>query len=447
MMLNLIERWWFCAIAEKRLGLTLLICVHIAICCISIVCVSRFEYQTIDPATSYRVLYDPIRLGGATVVVTAFAFVSLLFVFTPFSFGYFVGFYLYTMILGYLWINCFSILNYDHQLTGLSAAGSAVAFLVPVLLISSPIRQTYVLSLSALDRLLMCILLLAVTTIAAGAMYNFRLIGLGEIYVFRDKIIESPAILNYLIRINSSVLLPFAFACFMARKHFLRAGCALFLIWAFFPLTLTKLAVFTPVWLVFMAILTRVFRSRTAVILSIFFPMFAGVLAVLFERQPLYLFHLINFRMITIPSIAMDIYNHYFANHDHTYFCQVRLLKAIMPCPYQDQLSVVMEKAYHLGDFNASLFATEGIASVGLQFAPVTAFLCGLVIALGNRTAAGLSSGFVLISAAIVPQILLNVPLTTTLLTHGLGILFLLWYITPRTMFEANPIERTAQAS
>ena len=25
-----------------------------------------------------------------------------------FSFGYFVGFYLYTMVLGYLWINCFS---------------------------------------------------------------------------------------------------------------------------------------------------------------------------------------------------------------------------------------------------------------------------------------------------------------------------------------------------
>jgi hypothetical protein len=34
------------------------------------------------------------------------------------------------------------------------------------------------------------------------------------------------------------------------------------------------------------------------------------------------------------------------------------------------------------------------------------------------------------------------VPLTTTLLTHGAVLLFLLWYITPRGIFErdgANP--------
>ena len=30
---------------------------------------------------------------------------------------------------------------------------------------------------------------------------------------------------------------------------------------------------------------------------------------------------------------------------------------------------------------------------------------------------------------AMLPQILLNVPLTTTLLTHGAAILFLLWYV------------------
>ena len=30
-----------------------------------------------------------------------------------------------------------------------------------------------------------------------------------------------------------------------------------------------------------------------------------------------------------------------------------------------------MERAYELGNFNASLFATEGIASVGHVFAPL----------------------------------------------------------------------------
>jgi hypothetical protein len=53
---------------------------------------------------------------------------------------------------------------------------------------------------------------------------------------------------------------------------------------------------------------------------------------------------------------------------------------------------------------------------------------------------------FILISGAILPQILLNVPLTITLLTHGAALLFLLWYATPRTMFEPNAGRQTALA-
>jgi hypothetical protein len=101
-----------------------------------------------------------------------------------------------------------------------------------------------------------------------------------------------------------------------------------------------------------------------------------------------------------------------------------------------------MERAYKLGNFNASLFATEGIASVGLLFAPVAALACGLVIALGNGLSAGLPDRFVLISGAVFPQILLNVPLSVALLTHGLAVLFLLWYITPRTIFGNDGADR-----
>jgi len=96
-----------------------------------------------------------------------------------------------------------------------------------------------------------------------------------------------------------------------------------------------------------------------------------------------------------------------------------------------------MERAYD-GNLNASLFATEGIASVGLLFAPLTALLCGLVIALGNRLSAGLPPRFILISAAVLPQLFLNVPLTTVLLRYGAALIFLLWYLTPRAMFDEN---------
>ena len=71
------------------------------------------------------------------------------------------------------------------------------------------------------------------------------------------------------------------------------------------------------------------------------------------------------------------------------------------------------------------------------------ALACGLVIALGNGASAGLPPRFVMISAALLPQTFLNVPFTTSMLTHGAGLLFLLWYIMPRAMFDRK-IEPTA---
>ena len=233
--------------------------------------------------------------------------------------------------------------------------------------------------------------------------------------------------------------------------EFRRAGVALILMSLFYPINLSKLALFTPVWLVAMALISKIFDFKITVTLSVLVPISVGIaLAVLFRNGTISYhaaipyFGLINFRMIAIPSLAMDYYNYFFSAHDLTYFCQMRLLKGFISCPYQEQLAVVINNAFGIGgNFNASLFATEGIASVGPLFAPFTAFACGLIIAFGNRLSAGLPSRFILISGAILPQVFLNVPLTTVLLTHGCGLLFLLWYITPRGMFQQRGVKET----
>ena len=56
------------------------------------------------------------------------------------------------------------------------------------------------------------------------------------------------------------------------------------------------------------------------------------------------------------------------------------------------------------------------------------------MIALGNRLSGGLHPRFVLLSAGVLLQIFTNVPLSTTLLSDGAALLFLLWYITPRVL-------------
>ena len=428
------EKWPIFTEAARPLRLTFLICAHIVACCVTFIYIVHYKVPFSPPV--FHLFFDPSRWYIAVAVVTAFALVSSVFIFAPFNIGYFVGFYLYTMILGYLWLNSFSDLQYDHRLAGISAAASAVTFLLPALFISQPIRQILTMTPRSFDRLLTCILILSTATIAVGASYNFRLVSLHDMNEYRAKL-DAPAILNYLVTIVSSSLLPFAFAGFVARRAYWRAVAALMLLLLLYPITLTKIALFAPLWLVAMLVLSRLVEARLAVVLSLLAPILLGLALLSVSREhAAFYFATINFRMVAIPSIAMDVYNDFFSRHDLTHFCQISFLKPIMHCPYQDQLSVVIMNEYNLGYFNASLFATEGIASVGGLFAPIATLVCGLAIALGNRLSAGLPAEFILISGAILPQALLNVPFTTVLVTHGASILFLLWYITPRSLFE-----------
>jgi hypothetical protein len=420
------------------LGLGALLLAFTALCCVSL----RLSY----PYYGFIfILYDGARLYYAIAAVSCFALIVPLFVFARFSFGYLTGFYFYTMIVGYLWLNNFSQFKYNHVSAGISAAISGIAFLLPALLITSPIRQVYALPQWAFERLLILIVLFSAATAAVGATYNFRLVAVGNIYTFRDQI-EIPTLVNYSIGAATSVLLPFAFAAFLAIRKSWWAGAVLLISLAFYPITLTKTTLMMPFWLVGLAILLKILEASVATVLSLLLPILVGAILIVAVGEPArQYFGNINVRMVIVPSNAMDIYNDYFARHELTHFCQINIVRHFFSCPLAHPLAVEMRMNYEgVGNFNASLFATEGIASVGLLFAPVSAFVCGLVIALGNRLSSGLPPRFVLVSSALLPQILLNVPLTIVLLTHGMAVLFLLWYVTPRSIFEQERGEPAA---
>jgi hypothetical protein len=418
---------------QFRPGLIPLLCLYIVTCCVSLVCVA-ISYADV-------VVFDSHHLFAASLIVAPFSIVAILFTIAPFSFGYFLGFYFYTMILGYLWLIEFSQLSYNHSLASVSIFLSALAFLAPALFITSPISQRFALPARAFEALLYLIMILAVATVAGGAVYNFKLVDLSDMYKFRAGL-EFPALLRYSIGLTSSVLLPFAFASFVERGNRWRAGIALLLILLLYPITLTKLTLFMPCWLLFLLLLSKLTETRMSVILSLLLPTLVGVGWMLANRSGSvsstlmqYYVGTVNSRMIAMPSVALEVYNNFFSTHDLTHFCQINVLRPFVRCPYSEPLSIVMDKAYTYGAFNASLFATEGIASVGLALAPLSALVCGLVIAVSNRLSSGLPQRFVLLSGGVLPQIFLNVPFSTTLLSHGAGVLFLLWYITPRAMF------------
>ncbi|MCP1831678.1 hypothetical protein J2R76_000106 [Bradyrhizobium sp. USDA 4532] len=428
---------------ERKIRIILLglLTIHIVATCVSLVYTSHYHPELF-------IRFDPQRLPIAVLIVAAFSLVGLFFLFSRFSFGYLIGFYLYTMIVGFLFLNVFTIQNYDHHLAATSAIASAILFLLPSLFLNHQLRPVFTLSHKAFDALLVAVLFFSLLTVLVGAIYNFRA-AFSDFGELRDELftarlrnqLKIPPPLGYAIGILSSALLPYAFACFVARAQFWKALLSLALLALFFPVTLSKTALFTPAWLIFVAILGRIFEVRIAAMATLAIPILIGSSAVLFGKRD-DLFELLAFRMIDIPSAALAIYNEFFAGHERTHFCHLSFARMLMPCPYQDQLGVVMAKAYGLGNYNASLFATEGIASVGLSLAPVSAFVCGLFIGFGNCLSARLPSNVLLISSCVLSQVILNVPLSTALLTYGAGTLLFLWYISPPDAFPRKPALR-----
>jgi hypothetical protein len=111
-------------------------------------------------------------------------------------------------------------------------------------------------------------------------------------------------------------------------------------------------------------------------------------------------------------------------------------VRSLVDCPYAGQLGPIFADRYHVGNLNASLFATEGIASVGPLWAPVSTLLGGLILSVGNRVSARLPPPLIATSAGLVMQALLNVPLSVAVLSNGLLALLLLWYIAPEITNE-----------
>ena len=86
-----------------------------------------------------------------------------------------------------------------------------------------------------------------------------------------------------------------AFAGFVARKAYWRAGAVVLLLCFFYPITLTKIALFTPFWLVAILLLSRLVDARSAVVLSLLVPIASVLLLIfLFGAPAAFLFSIVN---------------------------------------------------------------------------------------------------------------------------------------------------------
>ncbi len=406
-------------------GLALLLAIFLAVNCISL--------ATIE----YRIGIQHPHVLKALAGTSLAAGVIPLFLLARFSFGYLVGVSFYGVIAGFIWITYFSELAYDHEQARLSAIASLLMFLLPLLFQTAPLRRTIVLSPRAMHRFLILALCFTAAVLVWNGSYGVAFVGIREAEELRSTFVR-PAILNYITGSLIGAVLPFAFAYLALQRRYYMAAASIVSIVVFYPVLLNKTVLLAAAWLPFLFFMFRVFAPKRATVLALLIPLALCLFffAVAPEEGPIgqlatYMFGYTNIRMFAIPSIAMNYYSEFFASNKLTDFCQINIVRAVIGCPYNRQLSLILADHYGLGNLNASLFSTEGIASVGPVWAPVSALVCGILISVGNSVSARLPPPLIAASAGLVVQALLNVPLSTSLLSNGLLVLLLLWYIAP----------------
>lgn len=259
------------AVLRTEIDLYLLALVHAAICCISLVLVAnRFP--------GFDINYDPdVRVDAISGVLFAVILVSPFFAFARFSFGYFVGFYLYTAVIGFVWISYFSAFPYDQAAARFSVVASIIAFLIPAMLVGPGRSIWRGLPVLLFDRMMVALLVLSVGTLGVAMFYDFRIVGISEASSTRASL-AMPRALNYLIGNIVGAVLPFLTACYYYRRRLLMTGITLGLITMFYAVTLSKLVLIVPLLLAFLALLERVAEARVAVIASLLLPALVGIL-------------------------------------------------------------------------------------------------------------------------------------------------------------------------
>ncbi|MGF6309321.1 hypothetical protein ABIB82_002625 [Bradyrhizobium sp. i1.8.4] len=369
-------------------------------------------------------------LGTAIMVVFIPAFVA-----GRFSFGYLVGFSLLSAVFGFVWLSFFSAFDYPRAIARWAMIAALAAAMLPLMFQNISLWRPAV-SEAAIKRIAVLLLASSFAVLVADISYGASI---GNPYETARNAVVRPALLNYLTGIMIGAVLPYLFTHFASRRRWTPAAGVLLFALGFYPVVNNKTVLLLPIWLPFLFWLFSRFNPRPATILAFLVPMIVGLLAfvVLGADRNYVVFSAINLRFLAIPSLALDQYADFFAHRELTRFCQITVLRHLSACPY-GELGPTLGAIYRDGNFNASFLATEGIASVGLALAPVSAFVCGLVLSVGSMVSRHLSPRFIAVSSGIAVQAIMNVPLTTGMLSNGIALLFLLWWLTPERQAEAS---------
>ncbi|MBI1944977.1 MAG: hypothetical protein HYS27_04730 [Deltaproteobacteria bacterium] len=266
---------------------------------------------------------------------------------------------------------------------------------------------------------------------------HLRIVSFADVYDLRGETADIGAGMGigYL-----SMWLPYAFVPYLLARWLLDrtrtgslaialVGCLLM-----YASTGSKAALLLPLILIGLnAVLTSRWDAASAILGSL--TVVVVLIVALFpdEGALMWIKSILLMRIFATSGWTFATYYDYFENNGYTYYTHIGPINAVTGAyPYGEysmgQLIGVEYNGTDEVNYNAGFWASDGVGALGLAGLPlVTVALC-LVLWTINRFASGYSSRFVTLWLCGFWLALLNVPLTTALLSGGgLLVLFGLW--------------------
>ena len=295
-------------------------------------------------------------------------------------------------------------------------------------------------------RLIFCTVILFVILLVRGMMENFQFVSFSKIYEVRNG---EDAVDTFTFGIVHTYLFSFGglfVALSLLSKRYFLAFAATLTYVICYGIAQVKTAALGPFWIFYAYFCLKYFvkTSMLRYYVCLSGPFFFGFALILLfpdsvsiggNNIVVYFFtNIINYRMYAIPGEAFTIYSEYFATHPATYWSHINGVNVFLHYPYATSVAVVLDNTYGLGNYNASYLSTDAVAAVGYGGIPLASAALGLVLAAANAAGRGLGRIFLGISMIMPAVMLLERPLTTSLLTGGIGFLILYLAWTPRDL-------------
>jgi hypothetical protein len=344
-------------------------------------------------------------------------------------------------VLVYVPVQLMLLFMLEHSAMEITAVQASLAASMAVLLyvapighhLHEPVRQT---EHGALSLMLGALTVTSMVVLVASYYQYMRLVSFADVYDLRFEAndVERSAAANYLISWLSYCFLPFYTARGIVRRQPVdiawgMIGCVLL-----YMATGSKMALLTPVIMYSLHRLIGATRDLLLRLLLVMVVVVGGIVIFLPDEGALFwVKSILMLRILGTSGWNVAAYYDFFSTHGYTFYSHIGPVNAVTGAYPYGELSLgqavgVFYTGSELNNFNANFWASDAFAAIGVYGVPLITAGVALTFYCINRAAAGYSTRFVTLWLTGFWLALLNLPLSTSLLSGGGGLtLLFLW--------------------